>query len=159
MPVPSFVPWLVGIGIGFVIVFTEQKGPIRNIGVFFINIGKGMAGLFSIALKIVGCFGDIISYIRLFAVGLAGAMVIQTVNSMAIPAEGLGSFGLGFIINLIVAALILALGHSLQLAMSMLSVVVHGLRLNLLEYAANHLEMMWSGYEYDPFAVRQKKQQ
>ena len=116
-----------------------------------------MAGSFSTVLKIVGCFGDIISYIRLFAVGLAGAMVVQLINSMAIPAEGLGSFGLDFILKLISTTLILAIGHSLQLAMGLLSVIVHGLRLNLMEYAANHLGMMWSGYEYDPFAYRQKK--
>jgi V/A-type H+-transporting ATPase subunit I len=78
---------------------------------------------------------------------------------MAIPAEGFGNFSLDFILKLFMAALVIAIGHSLQLAMGMLSVVVHGLRLNIMEYAANHLGMMWSGYEYDPFAFRQKKQQ
>ena len=159
MPVPSFAPWLIGIGVGIVVIFSEQNAPLRNAGVFFINIAKGLTNLFSIVLKIIGCFGDIISYIRLFAVGLSGAMVIQTINSMAIPAEGLGDFGLDFIIRLIMAVLVLAIGHSLQFVMGMLSVVVHGLRLNIMEYAANHLGMMWSGYEYDPFALRQKKQQ
>ena len=78
----------------------------------------------------------------------------MTFNSMAVPAGTLGSFSLGFIFRLLIAILILAAGHSLNLLMSTLSLIVHGVRLNLLEYAGNHLGMDWSGYAYKPFAVR-----
>jgi V/A-type H+-transporting ATPase subunit I len=124
-------------------------------GNFFVNVAKGLAGLFSLFLKLVSCFADILSYIRLFAVGLAGAMIGQVFNTMAVPAEGLGSFGLGFIIKLVLAVLVLVFGHGLNLALTAMSVIVHGVRLNLLEYAGNHLEMEWSGYEYNPFALKQ----
>jgi V/A-type H+-transporting ATPase subunit I len=47
-------------------------------------------------------------------------------------------------------------GHALNLALGSLSVIVHGVRLNLLEYAGNHLDMEWAGYAYKPFALTQK---
>ena len=152
--IPPFVPHLLAAGVSLIVIFTEQKG-----GNFFINILKSFSGLFQLFLKLVSCFADILSYIRLFAVGLAGSMMGQVFNSLAIPAEGLGSFGLGFVVKLLLAVLILAFGHGLNLALTAMSVIVHGVRLNLLEYAGNHLEMEWSGYEYNPFASKQKTKQ
>ena len=153
VPFPPFAPWLIGMGAGIIVIFSEQKG-----GNFLVNIGKSFGNFFQMFLKAVGCFADIISYIRLFAVGLAGSMIGQIFNSMAIPYEGLGSFGLGFILRLTVTVMILIAGHGLNLALNTLSAIVHGVRLNLLEYAGNHLEMEWSGYEYNPFASRAKEQ-
>jgi V/A-type H+-transporting ATPase subunit I len=150
---PPFALRLVIIGIGLNLVFAEQNG-----GNFFVNVAKGLGNFFSLFLKAVGCFADIISYIRLFAVGLAGAMIAQIFNDMAIPGDGFGSFGLTFVIRVITTVLILVIGHGLNLALTALSVIVHGVRLNLLEYAGNHLEMEWSGYIYNPFAQKQKKE-
>ncbi|MDR0323521.1 MAG: hypothetical protein LBI12_03630 [Treponema sp.] len=149
---PSFVLWFIGAGIVLNFIFSEQKG-----GNFAKNIGKSFANFFPILLKIIGSFADIVSYIRLFAVGLAGGIIIQTINSMAIPQEGLGSFGFGFLLKLTAMVLILVFGHVLHLLMNALSVIVHGLRLNLLEYAGNHLGMEWSGFPYNPFALQKKK--
>ena len=151
MPLPPFVFYLLGIGISLIIIFEQQKG-----GNFIINILKGLSGLFQLFLKVVSCFSDILSYIRLFAVGLAGSMIGQIFNTLAIPSGGLGSFGLGFIIKLVFAVVALVAGHGLNIALTSMSVIVHGVRLNLLEYAGNHLEMEWSGYEYNPFALKQK---
>ncbi|MCL2880345.1 MAG: hypothetical protein FWF29_08885 [Treponema sp.] len=148
-----FVKWFVIAGVGLNFIFSEQKG-----GNFFVNIGKSMTNFFSIFLKVVGSFGDIISYIRLFAAGLAGSMIARTFNSMALGgssglgSNGLGIFSLGFILRLLIAIVVLAAGHALNLMMSTLSLIVHGVRLNLLEYAGNHLGMDWSGYAYKPFA-------
>jgi len=147
---PVFTPYLLGGGIALILVFGEQKG-----GNFFVNIGKGFGGLFSLFLKCVSCFADIISYIRLFAVGLAGAMIGITFNQMAFPEDGLG-FGIGFVIRLVVAVVLVVFGHALNLVLAALSVIVHGVRLNLLEYAGNHLDMEWSGYAYKPFALKQR---
>ena len=149
---PSFVIWLIAGGFTLNIVFSEQRG-----GNFLKNIGKSFSNIIPIILKTIGCFGDIVSYIRLFAVGMAGSIIVQTINSMAIPQEGLGSFGLTFILRLFSTLLILVFAHSLHLAINALSVIVHGLRLNLLEYAGNHLDIGWSGYKYNPFAFRQMK--
>jgi len=149
---PSFALILIIIGIVLNLIFAEQNG-----GNFLVNMGKGFGNFFSLFLKTVSCFADIISYIRLFAVGLAGAMIAQIFNDMAIPVDGLGSFGLAFLLKLLSAILILIIGHGLNLALTALSVIVHGVRLNLLEYAGNHLEMEWSGYLYEPFRLKQKK--
>ena len=151
---PPFALWFVGIGLGLNFIFSEQNG-----GNFFVNIAKGFGNFIQIFLKAVSCFADIISYIRLFAVGLAAAMIAQIFNDIAVPAEGLGYFGLAFILRLIPVIIILVAGHGLNLALTALSVIVHGVRLNLLEYAGNHLEMEWSGYSYNPFALKQKKEE
>jgi len=60
-------------------------------------------------------------------------------------------------LNLIIAVFVLVCGHSLNLLMNSLSLIIHGIRLNLLEYAGNHLNMSWAGYEYKPFALKQKE--
>jgi V/A-type H+-transporting ATPase subunit I len=152
VPLPPFAVYLIGGGLVLYFIFAEQNG-----GNFFKNIGKSFSNFLSVFLNAVGSFADVISYIRLFAVGLAGSIIAQSVNSMAIPAEGFGAMGLGFVLRLFAAVLILVLGHALNMVMNALSVIVHGVRLNLLEYAGNHLGMEWSGYAYNPFAVRQKK--
>ncbi|MCL2233696.1 MAG: V-type ATP synthase subunit I, partial [Treponema sp.] len=151
---PPFAMWFIAIGIVFNLVFSEQNG-----GNFFVNVGKGFGNFIQIFLKAVSCFADIISYIRLFAVGLAAAMIAQIFNDIAVPADGLGSFGVAFLLRLIPVVIILVAGHGLNLALTALSVIVHGVRLNLLEYAGNHLEMEWSGYSYNPFALKQKKKE
>ena len=152
VPLPPFATFLIGGGLAMYFIFAEQHG-----GNFFKNIAKSFTNFLAIFLNAVGSFADIISYIRLFAVGLAGSIIAQSFNAMAIPADGFGTFGVGFILRLIAAILILVFSHSLNLAMNALSVIVHGVRLNLLEYAGNHLGMEWSGYAYKPFAERQKK--
>ncbi|MDR0600726.1 MAG: hypothetical protein LBG84_11745 [Treponema sp.] len=154
IPMPPFAVWLIGGGLVLYFIFAEQNG-----GNFFRNIGKSFSNFLSIFLNAVGSFADIISYIRLFAVGLAGSIIAQSFNSMAIPAGGFGGvdFSAGLILRVFAAALILIFGHGLNIVMNALSVVVHGVRLNLLEYAGNHLGMEWSGYAYNPFALRQKK--
>jgi V/A-type H+-transporting ATPase subunit I len=53
------------------------------------------------------------------------------------------------------AALILLIGHGLNIVMGLLSVVVHGIRLNMLEFSGQ-LGMEWTGYEYEPFQEKTK---
>jgi V/A-type H+-transporting ATPase subunit I len=148
---PFVVP-MIGIGLGFNFIFSEQNG-----GNFFKNIGKSFANAISLILKAISTFADIISYIRLFAVGLAGSIIAETFNGMAIPSDGFGSPGVSFAFKILAAVLVLALGHGLNLILAVLSVIVHAVRLNLLEFAGNHLNIEWSGYEYKPFAIKQKK--
>ncbi|MDR1030681.1 MAG: V-type ATP synthase subunit I [Treponema sp.] len=142
-PVPSFALYLIGGGLVTFFIFVEQKG-----GNFLKNVGKGFANFLPTFLNAVSSFSDIISYIRLFAVGLAGAAIASSFNGMAggLPAGP---------VRIIAGAFILLFGHGLNLAMNALSVVVHGVRLNLLEYAG-HLGMEWSGYAYSPFALKHK---
>ncbi|GHU39189.1 V-type ATP synthase subunit I [Spirochaetia bacterium] len=152
IPLPPFAMYLMVIGVALYFIFAEQKG-----GNVFANIGKSFANFLTIFLNVVGSFADIISYIRLFAVGLAGTSIAQSFNSMSGIGQGLGDNILSIVLKLLGAILILLFGHGLNMVMNALSVIVHGVRLNLLEYAGNHLGIEWSGYSYKPFAVKQEK--
>lgn len=148
---PGFAVYLIGIGLFTYFIFANQTG-----GNFALNIGKSFSNFLPTFLNAVSSFADIISYIRLFAVGLAGTSIAQSFNSMALGNGLSGSVG-SIILKLFAACLILAFGHALNIVMNALSVIVHGVRLNLLEYAGNHLGMEWSGYSYTPFALQQKE--
>jgi V/A-type H+-transporting ATPase subunit I len=145
----SFAVYMIGGGLAFYFIFAEQKGVN-----FFKNILKSFTNFLPTFLNAVGSFADIISYIRLFAVGLAGSSIAQSFNEMAVPVDGFGAIGVSFVLRLFAAVLILVFGHALNIVMNALSVIVHGVRLNLLEYGANHLGMEWSGYAYKPFELK-----
>jgi len=132
-----FPPWakgLAGAGIALVILFTN---PQRNM---FKALG---AGLGSIALSLMNNFTDVVSYIRLFAVGLATVAIAETTNGMA------GSLGQGFLAAA-AGVLIVVVGHGLNIVLGPMSVLVHGVRLNVLEFSG-HASVTWSGVVYEPF--------
>ena len=104
---------------------------------------ESLKNIISVLLGVVNVFSDIVSYIRLWAVGLAGAAIANTVNEMAGPILG------GFVIFL--GILLLGFGHGLNMILNVLSVIVHGVRLNTLEFSS-HLGMTWSGFKYKPFS-------
>lgn len=91
-------------------------------------------------------FGDVLSYLRLFALGLASAQLATTFNKLSYEASS--NIGIGSLL----AVLIVVLGHGLNFALAILSGVVHGLRLNCIEFFG------WSlpdeGYPFQPFAKR-----
>jgi V/A-type H+-transporting ATPase subunit I len=105
------------------------------------GLKAGVGNAFTVFLNTISAFGNIMSYIRLFAVGMASLAIAQSFNNMAS----------GFSGPLVVAAvLIMVIGHSLNIVMGLLSVVVHGVRLNLLEFSGQ-LGMEWAGIAYNPF--------
>jgi len=109
------------------------------------NIIKGvLVSLGDLPLSAISSFSDIVSYLRLFAVGYASVTVASSFNSMAADA-GFGSILTGF-----VAAFILFFGHTLNIMLGLMSVIVHGIRLNMLEFSG-HLNMQWAGKKYHPF--------
>jgi V/A-type H+-transporting ATPase subunit I len=136
-PLPVHATWMIGFGLSFIIIFSRQEGR------FFHGVAMGFANLLTTFLSSISAFADIISYIRLFAVGLAGIEIAKSFNALA---AGFGTK----ISGLIIGGFILLLGHSLNLAMGALSVVVHGVRLNMLEFSG-HLGMEWAGKPYKPF--------
>ena len=136
-PVPSFARWMIGAGFAAVIVFARQEGR------FLRGLAAGLANLLTTTLSSISAFADIISYIRLFAVGLAGVEIARSFNGIA---AGLG----GSLPGLLAGGAVLLFGHALNMAMGTLSVVVHGVRLNMLEFSG-HLGMEWSGRPYKPF--------
>jgi len=130
--------WLVGAGMVLIVVFGEQKGKFVK-GVFL-----GLVKLPLSILDSIGSFSDIVSYVRLFAVGLATVAVAANFNAMA-QEVGFGSIPSGLI-----SAFILFFGHTLNIVMGAMSVIVHGVRLNMLEFSGQ-LGMEWSGVPYKPF--------
>ena len=134
-PFPDFAKNLLLGGLSLVILFSNpQKNMIKGIAVSLANL----------PLKLISCFGDILSYMRLFAVGYASAMVAVSCNQMA---QGVGFSNL---IGSLGSALILFFGHAINIVLGVLSVLVHGIRLNMLEFSG-HLDMEWSGNKYKPF--------
>ncbi|MGE4463892.1 V-type ATP synthase subunit I [Sphaerochaeta sp.] len=135
----SVVFALVGLGFMLVVVFGAQ-GPGISFGK---GLASGLGGFFTTFLNTISAFSNIMSYIRLFAVGMASVAIAQSFNSMA------GGMMSGF--AMVAGILVLVIGHSLNLVMGLLSVVVHGVRLNLLEFSGQ-LGMEWTGIAYEPFA-------
>jgi V/A-type H+/Na+-transporting ATPase subunit I len=136
-PIPQFGLYLIAGGFAASFIFGSwETGPIQA-------ILDSLKNIISIFLGTVSFFADIVSYIRLGAVGLAGLAISQAVNGMA---SGLLRVPVAFAFG----AIILVFGHGINLAMGGLSVVVHGVRLNMLEFSG-HMNMEWSGYRYEPF--------
>ncbi|MBQ2841990.1 MAG: ATPase [Clostridia bacterium] len=130
---------------GFVMsfVFSNYEGNIVK------SILESLKNIVSVLLGVVNVFSDIVSYIRLWAVGLAGAAISATVNELAGPL--LGNF-----LFMILAIVLLVFGHGLNMILNVLSVIVHGIRLNTLEFSS-HLDMSWSGHKFKPFEEQIEK--
>ena len=129
-------------------------GSVAGIGIYLLNnlhrnvlanIGAGLWDTYNMAS---GLMGDVLSYLRLYALGLAGGLLGGVFNQLAFMVQDAA----GGVAGILCCGLILVLGHSLNIAMSCLSAFVHPLRLTFVEYFKN------SGYDgqgkaYRPFSV------
>ena len=142
-PLPDWWFWLFIIGSALVALFSmESKSFLKSMGVSLANL----------PLSMISGFSDIVSYVRLFAVGMATAAVASSFNNMILPD---GTAGMGMI-NLLMAAIALLLGHGLNIILALMAVMVHGIRLNMLEFAG-HLGVQFSGEAYRPFKLVSSK--
>ncbi len=137
VPVGTVAIVLIAVGFVMSFVFSNYEGSIIK------AVLASLTNIVSVLLGVVNLFSDIVSYIRLWAVGLAGAAISATVNELAGPL--LGNF-----MFMIVAIILLVFGHGLNMVLNILSVIVHGIRLNTLEFSS-HLDMSWSGHKFKPF--------
>lgn len=96
-------------------------------------------------LDLISSFVDVVSYIRLFAVGSATFAIANAFNEMA------AGIGAGTVWGPLLAALILFFGHCLNILLAGMGVLVHGVRLNTLEFAG-HTGIQWTGQPFSPFA-------
>ncbi|WP_303315759.1 hypothetical protein Q4Q34_14195 [Flavivirga abyssicola] len=136
---PNWGNWFFVTGTFLVTLFSvESKNFFRSVLVSIANL----------PLSLISGFSDIVSYVRLFAVGMATAAVAASFNNMIIPA-GVKEMP---ILNLLMAAVALLLGHGLNIALALMAVMVHGIRLNMLEFAG-HLGVQFSGEAYKPFKL------
>ena len=101
-------------------------------------------------LSIMSALGDVISYVRLFAVGLASVKVAENFNMMALDVAHVGHVWWTSALLAVGMVVILLVGHGLNLAMAGLSILVHAVRLNTLEFS-NHKGVSWSGHAFRPF--------
>ena len=130
-------------GLAIYVFNTPGRNPL-------INIGSGLWDTYNMA---TGLISDVLSYLRLYALGLAGGMLGTAFNTIGgIIFEGCTIP----VLNWVFFILILMLGHTLNLAMSCLGAFVHPLRLTFLEYFKN------SGYEgtgraYRPLTADNRK--
>ena len=129
-------------GLGIYIFNDMKRNP-------FVNIGAGLWDTYNTA---TGLLGDTLSFIRLYALGLAGGMLGSTFNMLgemlmnSCPVPGL---------NWLLFAIIFVIGHALNIALSCLGAFVHPLRLNFVEFFKN------SGYEgsgkaYNPLSIKKE---
>lgn len=123
---------------GVMILF--YNSPDKNI---FINFGLGLWDSYNM---VTGLLGDILSYVRLFALGLSGGILASVFNSLAV-----GMSPDNVIAGPIVMVLIFVIGHSINIFMNVLGAMVHPMRLTFVEFFKN------SGYEgggkeYKPFS-------
>jgi len=126
-------PYLLLTGGALAIVFAQ---PSRNV------FKMVLLGAANFPLSMLSAFSDVISYVRLMAVGLASSVLAVSFNDMA---RDMDAWPL--------AVLVLILGHSLNLGLAMIAMFAHGVRLNMLEFC-NNLGMQWTGYQYAPFSDR-----
>lgn len=139
----SVTKWLIiGLGVVCAIGIFPLNDLHRNP---VLNVGSGLWDTYNMA---TGILGDILSYLRLYALGLAGAMLGFAFNDLAVMARGDGGFGW------IPFVLIVVVGHTLNVAMAALGAFVHPLRLNFLEFFKNS-DYEGVGVKYNPLSKNQ----
>ena len=132
------------VGIAFIlVVLFGGMAPDKTIGQ---GLKAGLGDAFTVFLNTISCFGNVMSYIRLFAVGMAGLAISQSFNGIAAGFHGP---------LIILAVVVVLIGHGLNIIMCFLSVVVHGVRLNVLEFSGQ-AGLEWTGIAYEPFKVNDK---
>jgi V/A-type H+-transporting ATPase subunit I len=132
-PVPGFVLPMFVTGVVCIVLFMT---PLRSLKGEWFNHAM-------LPLNLVSNFVDVVSYIRLFAVGTASFAVADSFNTTLAPMFGHWASGLA-------AGLFLLLAHGLNILLSLMGVMVHGIRLNTLEFSG-HIGMQWTGVAYRPF--------
>lgn len=118
----------------------SYKKPVLGV---LSNIGGGVWETYGMA---TGLLGDLLSYIRLFALGLTGGVLGGVFNSLALDMTAT----LPLWARIIVMVIILLLGHGITFALSMISAFVHPMRLTFVEFFKN-ADFAGGGKEYDPF--------
>ena len=134
-PFPPYAWVLLGVGVALIVAFITPWHRLRQ--EWFTHA--------MLPLNLVSNFVDVVSYVRLYAVGAATFAVAESFNALA------ASVGLGGFVGGVVSALVLFFGHTLNVLLAAMGVLVHGVRLNTLEFAG-HLGLSWTGHPYRPFA-------
>ena len=130
----------IGIAVIGLVVGYLYNSPGKNI---FLNFGTGLWNTYNMAS---GLLGDTLSYIRLFAIGLTGAILGGVFNQLAVDMTE----GMNIVLRAVCMLLILLVGHAINIGLCTISSLVHPLRLIFVEYYKN-AEFEGGGKEYRPF--------
>lgn len=125
--------------LGSAILFLFFNSPGKNL---FLNFGLGLYDIYNMA---TGLLGDVLSYVRLFALGLSGGILASVFNSLATGMSPKDS-----IIGPLVTIVIFVMGHAINIFMDTLGAVVHPMRLTFVEFYKN-AEFTGGGKKYNPF--------
>ncbi len=122
-------PYLLCVGAGLAVLFgAAEKGVLKSV----------LVGLANFPLSALSTFSDIMSYVRLMAVGLAGSVLAVSFNELAASA------------GVVMKVPILLFGHGLNIGLCLIALFAHGVRLNVLEFS-NNFGLEWSGAAYRPY--------
>jgi V/A-type H+-transporting ATPase subunit I len=142
LAVPIDVFLLVGGALSVLLFSSARPWSFNGIGDLVWRVVDGLTDL----TNVTKAFGDVLSYLRLFALGLASAKLAQAFNDIAAGVSKLPALGL------VAAILVLAIGHGLNFLLAVMGGVVHGLRLNCIEF------FNWSlpeeGYPFQAFCKK-----
>ncbi|MBD9168349.1 MAG: ATPase [Parabacteroides johnsonii] len=130
----------IGIAVVGLVVAYLYNSPGKNV---FLNFGTGLWNTYNMAS---GLLGDTLSYIRLFAIGLTGAILGGVFNQLAVDMTE----GMNIVMRAVCMLLILLVGHAINIGLCTISSLVHPLRLIFVEYYKN-AEFEGGGKEYQPF--------
>lgn len=130
----------IGIAVIGLVVAYLYNSPGKNI---FLNFGTGLWNTYNMAS---GLLGDTLSYIRLFAIGLTGAILGGVFNQLSVDMTE----GMNIVLRAVCMLLILLVGHAINIGLCTISSLVHPLRLIFVEYYKN-AEFEGGGKEYRPF--------
>jgi V/A-type H+/Na+-transporting ATPase subunit I len=136
---PAITGYLVYVAVAMIVFWSDPKAGILG------RIGKGIWDLYGIT----GIFGDVLSYIRLFALGISSAILGFVINTI-----GVQILGSAPIIGPIFFVVFLIIGHTANLLISSLGSFVHPMRLTFVEFYKN-AGFIGGGKEYKPFKNKQ----
>ncbi len=137
--IPAMVTlWLLVISWVVIALFSSpDPNPIKRI----------VLGVLGNLMSIPGAFGDMLSYIRLMAVGLASFYIASAFNDLALRLIS------DSLIALPGTILVLLFAHSLNIGLCLVAIFAHGVRLNMLEFSTN-AGVQWAGHPYAPFSLK-----
>ncbi|MFP4356362.1 MAG: V-type ATP synthase subunit I [Phycisphaerae bacterium] len=135
---PMLTLWIILGSYGLIVLFSSpSSNPVKRL----------VFGLLGNLMSIPGAFGDILSYIRLMAVGLASYYIASAFNDLAMQLTEAS------VLAWPATILILILAHALNIGLCLVAIFAHGVRLNMLEFSTN-AGVQWAGHPYAPFSLK-----
>ena len=134
---------LIGVSVVGIFLYNNPSAYKNPITGPLLNIGGGVWATYGMS---TGLLGDLLSYIRLFALGLTGGVLGGVFNSLALDLTS----SMPWFVRWLPMVLILLAGHGITFALSMISAFVHPMRLTFVEFFKN-ADFSGGGKEYNPF--------